>query len=368
MSYTRILLTCNADILFFCPQAMPPPDLNAKPPYAAMTAGLGGTPTVHTDVPITAVFLVLFILGAIAHMVIFQINQRRGHKFIMSGMMFGFCMARTVSCIMRIVWATRPFNVRVAIAAQIFVAAGVVLLFVTNLIFAQRIIRAAHPHSGWHPLMSLFFKAIYVIIVISLVMLITSVVQSPYTRNANTHRIDRDIQLYGQTLFAIVSFLPIPLVVLGLIIPRKIRVEKFGSGRFRSKIYILLSATFLLCLGATFRCGTNYLTPRPRDNPAWYHSKACFYVFNFVVEILVIFLYIFIRVDRRFWVPNNSHMRGDYSRSRPGQSKSSDSKNESPGRLSNILSEEEVFDEQPSPKIKTENHAKDEEAAVGTAA
>lgn len=302
-------------------------------------------------------------------MVIFQLNQRRGHKFIMSGMMFGFCMARTVTCIMRIVWATRPFNVRIALAAQIFVAAGVVLLFVINLIFAQRLIRASHPHSGWHPLMSLFFKAIYAIIVISLIMLITSVVQSAYTLNANTHRIDRDIQLYGQTLFTVISFLPIPLVIVGLVIPRKTRVEKFGSGRFRSKICILLSAAVLLCLGATFRCGTSYLTPRPRSDPAWYHSKACFYIFNFVVEILVIFLYIVIRVDQRFWVPNNSHMWGDYSRSRPGHSKiGPDEKNESVGRLQNILSEEEVFDEQPSPKTRPVSQAKDEEAAVGTAA
>lgn len=298
-------------------------------------------------------------------MVIFQLNQRRGHKFIMSGMMFGFCMARTVSCIMRIVWATRPFNVRVALAAQILVAAGVVLLFIINLIFAQRIIRASHPNSGWHPVMSLLFKAIYATVVVSLVMLITSVVQAAYTLNANTHRIDRDIQLYGQTLFAVISFLPFPLVIVGLVLPRKTRVEKFGSGRFRSKIYFLLSAAFLLCLGATFRCGTSYLTPRSSDDPAWYHSKACFYVFDFGVEITVILMYIVIRVDQRFWVPNNSHMWGDYSRSRPGQSNvGTDGKSESEGRLQDILSEEEVFDDQPSPKTRPMSQAKDMEAAA----
>lgn len=287
----------------------------------------------------------------------------------MSGMMFGFCMARTVSCIMRIVWATRPFNVRVALAAQILVAAGVVLLFIINLIFAQRIIRASHPNSGWHPVMSLLFKAVYATVVVSLVMLITSVVQAAYTLNANTHRIDRDIQLYGQTLFAVISFLPFPLVIVGLVLPRKTRVEKFGSGRFRSKIYFLLSAAFLLCLGATFRCGTSYLTPRSSNDPAWYHSKACFYVFDFGVEITVILMYIVIRVDQRFWVPNNSHMWGDYSRSRPGQSNvGPDGKSESEGRLQDILSEEEVFDDQPSPKTRPMSQAKDMEAAVAPAA
>ena len=36
------------------------------------------------DVPITSVFLFLFILAAIGHMTIFQINKRQGHKFVMS--------------------------------------------------------------------------------------------------------------------------------------------------------------------------------------------------------------------------------------------------------------------------------------------
>ena len=181
--------------------------------------------------------------------------------------------------------ATHQTNIQVAIAAQIFVAAGVVILFLVNLIFAQRIIRAAHPNSGWHPAFSWFFKILYAIIIISLIMLITSVIQSFYTLNKNTKRIDRDIQLYGQTYYSFVSFLPIPLVIGGLVIPRKTRVEKFGSGRFRSKIAILMLASVLLCLGATFRCGTNYRTPRPLDNSAWYQSKACFYIFNFLVEI-----------------------------------------------------------------------------------
>ncbi|KAL8685168.1 MAG: hypothetical protein Q9224_005935, partial [Gallowayella concinna] len=308
-------------------------------PYAPKTAGLGGTPTVHTDIPITAIFLVLFILGAIAHMTIFQLNMRRGHKFIMSGMMFGFCMARITTCVMRIVWATRPRNIPIAIAAQIFVAAGVVLLFVVNLIFAQRIIRAAHPNSGWHPIFAHFFTVIYVLIVVSLIMLITANVQSFYTLNSNTKRIDRDIILYGGTFYAIVSFLPFPLVIGGLIIPRKTRVEKFGSGRFRSKIAFLLTAAFLLCLGACFRVGTNFKTPKPINDPPTYYNKACFYIFDLTVEVLVIFLYVVVRVDRRFHVPDGSKGPGDYSRRN-----ASDKEDHMVNR---IQSEEEVFDDAP---------------------
>ena len=97
-------------------------------PYSPKIAAVGGLPTVGVDVPICSVFLVLFICGAAGNMTIFQLNKRRGHKFLMSGMLFGFCMARIVTQIMRIVWACYPTDVSVAIAATIFVAAGVLIV------------------------------------------------------------------------------------------------------------------------------------------------------------------------------------------------------------------------------------------------
>lgn len=328
-------------------------------PYPPTTAGLGGIPTNKVDVPIISIFLVLFMLGAIAHMTILQLNLRRGHKFIMSGMIFGFCMARITTCVMRIVWTERLTSIPIAIAAQVFVAAGVVLLFVVNVIFAQRIIRASHPHSGWHPLFSKAFIMIYVLIVMTLIMLITAVVQSFYTLNKNTKRIDRDIQLYGQTFYAIIAFLPFPLVLGGLAIPRTTRIEKFGSGRFRSKIYILLLSSALLTLGAAFRVGINYKTPRPRNDPAWYHSKACFYIFNFTVEIIVVYLYVALRVDTRFYVPDGARSAGDYSR----KNLKADEKTTEEGKMmGRIMSEEEVFDDVPlQPEQNINGVLKDEE-------
>ncbi|KZF19396.1 hypothetical protein L228DRAFT_271210 [Xylona heveae TC161] len=283
-------------------------------PYFPQVASLGGVPTVKVDVPISAVFLFLFIISAAAHMTIFQLNKRKGHKFVISGMMFGFSMARITACILRIAWATRPTHIPLAIAAQIFVAAGVVLMFVINLIFAQRILRGAQPFIGWHKLSKIPFTFLYALIVVSLVMLITCTVQSFYTLNRNTHRIDRDVQLYGQTIFAIMSFLPIPIVLICNLVPKHAEWEKFGGGRWRTKMWIILVGAVLLCLGATFRCGTNYKTPRPRTDPAWYHSKACFYLFNFTIEITVLYLYAITRVDQRFHVPDGSKGPGDYSK------------------------------------------------------
>ncbi|KAI9803388.1 MAG: hypothetical protein M1833_000907 [Piccolia ochrophora] len=312
----------------------------ASPPYPPQNASLGGVPTVKVDVPITAIFLVLFICGAVAHMTILQVNLKRGHKFIMSGLIFGFCMARITTCVLRIAWSTHPTHTPLAIAAQIFVSAGVVLLFIVNLIFTQRIIRATHPRVGWHRIGNNLLLAYYSSIVITLIMLITCTVQSFYTLNRNTRRIDRDVQLYGQTWFTIAAFLPLPLIFAALVVPRQTRVEKFGSGRWRSKIVILLTAAVLLTLGSAFRAGTNYRTPRPRADPAWYHSKACFYIFNFVVEILVVALYAVVRVDLRFHVPNGAKGPGDYVAK--------------PTSAFRVRSEEEVFDDKPVDEPRTD--------------
>lgn len=317
-------------------------EASMHPPYPPTTAALGGLPTVGLDVPICAVFLVLFVIGAASHMAIFRANMARGHKFIMSGMLFGFCMSRIMTMTLRMVWAVHPLSVSIAVTANIFVAAGVVLLYVINLLFAQRIIRACHPNAGWHPLLHYAFESIYILCLLSLFAVVTSVIQSPYTLNLNTRRIDHDIQLYGGTYYAIVSFLPIPLVVGGLAIPRKTRVEKFGSGRFRHKIAILISAAVLLCAGASFRAGANYAGgERPRTDPANYQSKACFYIFNFTVEIIVVYLYVIVRVDKRFFVPNNSHGPGDYSRKPESEA---EVKPESSDGM-RVAPEEEIFDD-----------------------
>lgn len=152
-----------------------------------------------------------------------------------------------------------------------------------------------------------------------LIMLITAIVQSSYTQSHNTLRIDHDILLAGSTYFTVAAFLPIPIVTLSIVsrhIPllnsRKQPTEKFGTGRFRTKIAVILISSSLICLGACFRCIGGWL-PRPQTDPAWFDSRAVFYCFNFVVEITVVYMYAFVRVDRRFHIPNGANGPGSYN-------------------------------------------------------
>jgi hypothetical protein len=173
-----------------------------------------------------------------------------------------------------------------------------------------------------------------------LIALITCVVQSFYTLSHNTKRIDRDVQLVGATYFAVAAFMPIPLLLLRVVLPNKVEhVDKFGTGRFRTKIYIVTFSSLILTLGAAFRAGIAYV-PRPRADPAWYHSKACFYIFNFAIEIIVVALYAAIRVDRRFHIPNGAHGAGAYSAGKNDQPKTN-------SILDRVISEEVAFDGEP---------------------
>ncbi|CAG7965744.1 unnamed protein product [Penicillium nalgiovense] len=296
-------------------------------PYMPRTASVGGRPTIPLDVPICTVFLALFIAGAACHMTLFRRNLARGHKFIPSAATFGFCISRCIANIIRIAWACHPTNIRLAIAASIFVAAGVLLLFILNLLYAQRMFRAVYPVLGWSRPVSWAFKALYILVGVTIVMVITCVIQSSYTLNSNTLRIDRDILLYGQTYFSIISFLPLPLVLLVILSPDRKRIQEVGSGSWVGKVFIVVLVSCLLCLGASFRAGTSWMTPRPVTDPAWYHSKACFYIFNFTIDLLVVVIFFVGRVDQRFWVPNGSSKVRHYSRDEGSEEKAQAAQN-----------------------------------------
>lgn len=285
----------------------------SSPPYAPQTASLGGLPSLIPDVPVTSVFLLLYVIFGIIHFVVFRKNKARGHKFIFSAMMFGFCTIRIATMSLRIAWACYPRDVSLGIAAQIFVYVGTVILFIMNWFFAQRIVRALHPRLGWSTSYRIFHRAGLFLLILCLIMLIVAALQSFFTLSKNIHRIDRYLQLTGSTYFAAFAFGPNSLILISLAIPRR-GIEKFGEGRMQSNITMLFMAATVLSLGAAFRAGTIYAPPVPiRDPSPWYFSKTCFYVFDFLVEILVVIFYAMVRFDLRFHVPDGAKGPGDYA-------------------------------------------------------
>ena len=222
-------------------------------------------------------------------------------------------------------WITHLTNINIVIAAQVFVTAGVLLLFILNLIFAQRLLRAMHPRVGWHIITSRLFMAYYVLVFLSLVSVITCFVQSLYTLDPHTRQVDHVFTLYAGTFFLVAAFFPVPFVGVNYLVFMAKRKEEGGhahgqnndkttddtiqpqrprmAGSVTNGSRVLVAGALLLTLGAGFRTGVAYSPARSANDPAWYDSKACFYIFNFVIELGVIYLYAAARVDRTFYVP-----------------------------------------------------------------
>ncbi|KAK0746573.1 hypothetical protein B0T18DRAFT_390997 [Schizothecium vesticola] len=293
--------------------APPPEPAQDGPPYLPQTAILGGVPTLALDGPICAVFLAFFLGGAILNMTIYQTNRRHRYKFLFSALLFGFCMARILALTMRLVWAAYPTNISVAIASQIFTAAGVLLLFVTNLVFTRRILRAYHPFFGWHPLVTHAFNLLVVLLAAVLLLVISATVQSFFTLDAPARAADRAIQLAAAAFLAAVAGLPLPAAAAALLAPRRTRIDRFGDGAFRTKFRLLLATAALLFAGAALRAGAAFHPAPLRAPERWYHAKPAYYLANFGVELVVVYAYTLARFDRRFYVPDGSRAPGHYS-------------------------------------------------------
>jgi hypothetical protein len=189
----------------------------------------------------------------------------------------------------------------------------------TNWFFVQRVVRAQHQRLGWSTPYRILHRGALIILILSLIMLILVNIWQFFTINTTKLHVFRALQITGQTYFTAFCFAPAILVLVSVLIPRR-EVEKFGAGRLRANITILLIATIILTAGQLFRCVITWIpqTPvrdaagQPVDEP-WYLHKACFYAFNFVTEILVIIMFAVVRIDLRFHVPNGSRMSGDYS-------------------------------------------------------
>ncbi|KAK4665295.1 hypothetical protein QC763_400720 [Podospora pseudopauciseta] len=290
------------------------PTTQPSPPVPP--AQLGLTPTPPLDIPISSSLLLLFILAATTHMTIFQLNRRRSHKFLFSALLFGFCMARIASLVMRIVWATRPTNTGIALAATIFVAAGVLLLYIVNLVFAQRVLRAYRPRIGWNKTLGWAWKGLFGSVVAVLVMVVTATVVGMMSSDLGVRQKTREVQLFAGVYMAVLAVSPVVVVAGAVFWPGgggNNKVDKFGQGRMRSKIFLLVGSSLLLTLGAAFRAGIGFM-PRLVTDPAWYHSKPAFYCLNFGIELVVVYGYAVARFDKRFHVPDGSSGPGDYGR------------------------------------------------------
>ena len=91
------------------------------------------------------------------------------------------------------------------------------------------------------------------------------------------------------------------------------KATDFGKGSKYRKLAVLGLGTSILTIGAAWRTSNVWREAVPLTRPMpWYLSRASFWVFNFTLEVLVVYLYAAVRVDRLFYVPDGTKGPGSY--------------------------------------------------------
>jgi hypothetical protein len=294
---------------------------------------LGGIPSIIPDIPINVIFLILFLVTGIGHVIVVYINLIKGKKFVISfvvarkstsqcrklpKLIVGqvFCLTRVIATSLRMAWACHSTNLHLDIAAMVFLYAGIVMLYLINLILAQRILRAQHPQFGWAKPVAFAFLLVFAITIVTLVCVIAGVITSFYSRSAFGTNAARELQRFGSTTLAMVSMLPLIILGISSLLRRHPHIrmtkttDKFGEGSMRGKVTIVLISSTLLSVSAWFRAGAvlggQVPLQGPGSQPTGYLSKACFYVLIFTIEIIVCILWLFTRIDKRFHIPDGA--------------------------------------------------------------
>ena len=289
--------------------------LDQQPPYVPTNATPGLHPNTAQDIAPSAVFLALYIASGVCHQVIFQRNRRRGHKFLMSWALFGFAMARKGTMVLRIAWSTRPNNGSVALAATIFAFLGVVVIYVVVLLLSLRVLRACQPTLGWNVWLGKGIKITYAVLLIVVLVVVPFSILNGFTKDPQLSRACGWVIKAGVLYFFLFNLIAPVLYLLALFLPRPtdIEPEDFGTGSMQAKLVVLAVVLFFTNVISAFRFGVAWAPYRPLSHPAWYDSRAAFYLVELGFELIITFTLVFARFDRRFWIPNGSKRPGDYS-------------------------------------------------------
>ncbi|KHN94381.1 uncharacterized protein MAM_07697 [Metarhizium album ARSEF 1941] len=276
-------------------------------PTAQMKRLLGGFPTPMPDAPVSVMFLLLFCVGGFLHMNMYKANSKRGHKFLISGLMFDFCMVRVVTFIFRILWAYIGLHTSGVVLVGIMVQnGGAVVISAINLFFVQRLIRAMHPSIGWHPAFSqtslLLIWSCPAVTMMNLIAGCINALVPTQEKGAET------VLKIGGCWNMMLAVTPLVWLFMASAKPGP-TPENFGVGDFRAKASLLVFGASLMTVGAAVRLAVFF----NQGGPDRLFSKATLYITQFVFELLIVFVYAFFRIDQIYHIPNGSSGPGDYS-------------------------------------------------------
>jgi hypothetical protein len=259
-------------------------------------AQLGGLPTPLPDVPVLAVFLFYFGVAAIVSLFLIHRHLQNEQQCVTPVLLLiavGERLLRVATCAMRIAWAFEVENVRIAVASQILMQSGVLLLYMVNLLLARRILRAA---IGDRPWMGFVLPIMSTLTVMSSIVIIASTVVLGLTLDQRAIGACRNAQRAAATYQVILAIMPIVMLASAYIGHRR-RIHT--SHGLRTALAITAISSLLALFMAGFKAGVIWDPDRSLSNPAWYDSKACLYILELGQEILILTLLVLTNVDKK---------------------------------------------------------------------
>ncbi|KAK9387843.1 hypothetical protein V1515DRAFT_600475 [Lipomyces mesembrius] len=318
---------------------------------ASRPAVFGDYPLRKDDIAGPVVCIVCFFVLAVTNMTIFRRNSARGHKFVPSGAMFGLCMARIVTFSMRLAYTTHPSNVNISIAASVFIAAGVVILFILNILFSQRVFTSQHPSRAY--VGSLFYNIMkmYYISIIAFLIVLVVITGVFYHTNTTVMKGIAQFRKVAMVYFTIAAFMPILIVTAAYAIPRSEQdrtwpvhyahwIGKYSGvyspdlrdmpsatdfyseihdgdnrtpvhvippsdrGARKVSLALIIVPSIVLTFVTAVRTTSSFVSAEEILKP-WYDYRVTMYLCIALAELSVEITWIIGRVDLRFYIPDN---------------------------------------------------------------
>lgn len=231
-------------------------------------------------------------------MLLAESHRRKGHNRTIPIITFLFCGERVLACAVRVAWASRPDSVRIAVASQVLLQAGVLLLLLLNLILAERVLLGRRPGPRARRCLRVLLGAMSALTVSALIMVVVSIIVSVYSLDQRTIERCRDVQRAAASYLVVLAVAPAALLSVAPLFSTEPtpRVTKLR----RSEVAVVLSSCLLCTLNAGFKAGVVWARPKSLFDPAWYHSRSCLYTFVLGTEVVALVLLLATRADLKF--------------------------------------------------------------------
>ncbi|KAL2126522.1 hypothetical protein VTI74DRAFT_755 [Chaetomium olivicolor] len=310
-----------------------------QPPFSPREAHLGGIPSPIPDAPIIILFLVLFTVALLVHLLFTYVDNTRPPTAIdrintttptttatstesssrststlcsaastphpeptpthlLPCLCCFFLLTRLAALATRLAWAYSPSAIRLEMASSIIAPAGTVLLVIANLLVARRFLRD-YAAFGFHPAVARMMRVVVICAAVSLVMGVSVHADVYFTEDEKALQECRVIGLVAGCLRVACAVVPVLAVILGGWLLNAEEEVRRDRGRWKVRAGMILGVAMLLTCEEGFRTGVAF-EGREAGSRAWFLHKGAYYCFTFLLEAVIMYVLLAARLNRRF--------------------------------------------------------------------